>query len=303
METAKYKLTIAILTMNRSDQLREAIDSCLGSTLPASTQFVIVDNASTDDTPSVVEALKQTFPYDLVYHREAENRGVGGGRSVCFDLAEGEYVYFLDDDAIIAPQSREDFFVTPLAYMDQYPKVASVTTQIYDEAFGYARTDLMSKNRYEGKALAFFYLGGSHFLRKSCFDSPLYFKILYGAEEYAPSIKAIDRGFVHTFEDSVSIVHKPKVNKWVDGTARMRNIQVRNVAVVYATKKLLYPVIFSPLLWAAYQKRCHMYLREYAGAKKEANAMVRRLCRENKTRKIRVRTVIDMYRTFGLTVF
>lgn len=299
----KYKLTIAILTMNRSDQLRDAIESCLASILPERTQFVIVDNASTDDTPSVVEALKQTFPYDLVYHREEENRGVGGGRSVCFDLADGEYVYFLDDDAIIAPQSGEDFFVGPLAYMEQYPKVASVTTQIYDKNFGYARTDLVSQRLYEGKALAFFYLGGSHFLRKSCFESPLYFKILYGAEEYAPSIKAIDKGYVHVFDDSISIIHKPKINKWVDGTTKMRNIQIRNAAVVYATKKMLYPAIFAPILWVAYKKRCHMYLKQYSGATKEADAMVRRLCRENKTNKICIKTVVNLYRTFGLTVF
>ena len=299
----KYKLTIAILTMNRSEQMREAIQSCLNSALPENTQFVVVDNASTDDTQSVIENMKQKFPYDLVYHKEEENRGVGGGRTIAFDLSEGEYVYFLDDDAVISSESAKDFFVKTVEYMDKYPKVASVTTQIHDEIFGDSRTNLMSDKEYEGKKLAFFYLGGSHFLRKSCFSSPLYFNIKYAGEEYAPSIKAIDRGFVHTYDGSISITHKPKVNKWVDGTDRMRNIQIRCAAVVYATKKILYPTVFLPVLWAGYMKRCNIYLKEYPGAKKEADAMVREICRANKSKKVRVKTVLNMYKTFGLTVF
>lgn len=299
----KYKLTVAILTMNRSEQLCEAIQSCLDSELPEKTQFVVVDNASTDDTQSVMENMKKDFPYDLVYHREEENRGVGGGRNICFDLADGEYIYFLDDDAVISPESASDFFVKTVEYMDIHPKVASLTTHIHDEILGDSRTNLMSNKEYEGKKLAFFYLGGSHFLRKSCFSSPLYFNIKYAGEEYAPSIKAIDNGFVHTYDGSVFIIHKPRVNKWLDGTDRMRNIQIRCAAVVYATKKILYPAVFLPVLWAGYTKRCRMYLSEYPGAKKEADAMVREICRANKSKKVRVKTVLNMYKTFGLTVF
>ena len=104
---SKYKLTIAVLTMNRADQMRHAVVSCLNSALPIDTQFLIVDNASTDHTQRVASELKDKSKYALLYYRLSENRGVGGGRNVCFDLAEGEYLYILDDDAEIQDCIRQ----------------------------------------------------------------------------------------------------------------------------------------------------------------------------------------------------
>lgn len=299
------KLTIAVITMNRSDQLVQALESCLACDLPENMQFVILDNASTDNTAQIIENFAVAHPaVNINYYHSDSNLGVGGGRSVAFDKSEGEYVYFLDDDAIIDPACRKAFFVNSLAYMDTHKKVASVTTQIYDEVFGYGRTEnILEKNTIDGKPLMYFYYGGSHFLRKSCFDSPLYMPLRYGAEEYLPSIRAIDKGFYHVFDKSIQIIHKPKVNKWVDGSEKMRRVQICGAAVVYATKKMLYPTVFKPLLWAGYARRCRMYLREYPGAKQEANAMVRQIVKENKTKKIRISTVIRMYKDFGLTVF
>ena len=49
------KLSIAVVTMNRSIQLIEALDSCLTCNLPNDTEFVIIDNASTDDTEQKVK--------------------------------------------------------------------------------------------------------------------------------------------------------------------------------------------------------------------------------------------------------
>ena len=301
----KKRLTIAVITMNRSSQLIEALESCLACNLPAITEFVVWDNASTDDTAQVMKQFAKLHPnVDINYYYSETNLGVGGGRAAAFDKASGQYVYFLDDDAVIAPESNDSFFVNPLSFMDTHENVASVTTQIYDEVFGYGRTEnITNANTIDGKPLMYFYYGGSHFLRRAYFDSPLYMPIQYGAEEYLPSIRTIDKGYCHVFDDSIRIIHKPKVNKWVDGSERMRRVQICGAAVVYATKKMLYPTIFRPLLWAGYARRCGIYLKEYPGAKKEANVMVRQIVKENKAKKIRIATVIRMYKDFGLTVF
>lgn len=301
--SAKYKLTIAVLTMNRADQLREAVESCVNAELPASTQFIIVDNASTDQTEAVVETLRQTISYPIVYHKESENRGVGGGRNVLFDLAEGEYVYFLDDDAIINPECKDHFFTSTVAYLDEHTEVATLTTRIIDEIFGLSRTETTQSKKIGGKPIAMLYCGGSHFLRKSCFSSPLYFNLQYSSEEYLPSIRAINQGFYHVIDNNISIIHKPKVNKWVDGTDRMRGVLVKLQGTVYATKKLLYPAIFVPILKLGYERRCKMYLAPYPGAKQEADAIVKKIVKENQVKKVKMSTVIRMYRDFGLMVF
>ncbi len=297
-------LTIAVLTMNRSRQLKEAIESVIACKLPEETEIVVLDNASTDDTRTVIEELKNKSYVPIEYYYSSVNTGVGGGRAKLFDYAKGKYVYFLDDDAIISPDFKDTFFTESLDYMDNNTNVASMTTQIYDEIFGFSRTDSFSnKILIGGKPVMFNYLGGSHFLRKSCFNSPLYFKIKYGSEEYAPSIIAMDNGYYHVFNKDISIIHKPKRNKWVHGTDEMRGIRIKEVAIVYATKKILYPLVFQPILYLGYKKRSKMYLSMYPGATKDARKMVREIVRENKCKKIHIISVIKMFKIFGMTVF
>ena len=50
-----YKLSIGVVTMNRAAQLKEALESCLACQLPAKTEFIIIDNASTDNTEEIVK--------------------------------------------------------------------------------------------------------------------------------------------------------------------------------------------------------------------------------------------------------
>ena len=81
------KLTIAIITMNRSEQLKMALQSCLNCDLPKDTQFVIIDNASTDNTESSVRELFEFNCYEYIYHKNQENVGAGKGRNIAFDLS------------------------------------------------------------------------------------------------------------------------------------------------------------------------------------------------------------------------
>jgi hypothetical protein len=186
--------------------------------------------------------------------------------------------------------------------MDKNKNVASMTTRIYDEMLVCDRgVDISSKTQIDGLPTVFKYLGGSHFLRSEYFDNPLYLDIKYGSEEYAPSIKTQDKGFWHVFDDHIYIIHKPKVNKWINGTANYEYAYSSAFAAQYATKRLLYPRIFFPLLWAAYNRRCQKYLSCYPGAKKKTNKMVREIMSSSKEKKISCRCVIRLVREFGLT--
>ena len=301
----KSKLTIAVITMNRADQLMEALDSCIQSTIPQNTEFVIIDNASTDNTKEVVNNFIIKNNNILVKYRYSpKNLGVGGGRSLAFSLSEGEYVYFLDDDAIIADDCKETFFADTINYLDNNKSVASLTTRIYDEMLVMDRTiEKSGEKKVGGLPIVYKYLGGSHFLRKDYFDEPLYFDLEYGSEEYAPSIKVQDRGFYNVFKNDVYIIHKPKINKWIKGTNADEFVNIRGCAVPYATKKLLYPKIFLPILWIGYNRRCKKYLKVYINAKKKTNLMVKEITKNNKCKKIKIKTVINMFKEFGLTVF
>lgn len=297
-------LSIIVITMNRADQLMEALESCARCKLPELTEFVILNNASTDHTEKKVKEFTEAYPAISVrYFYSETNLGVGGGRSYAFDKANGKYLYFMDDDAIIDPECSDQFFINSIAFLERHANVASLTTKITDALMGEQRNSIASPHVFDGKKLMYFFLGGSHFLRKASFQSPLYLNIKYSSEEYAPSIQAIDHGYCHVFDDSIRIIHKPKVNKWINGTERMRNIQIALAAVVYATKRILYPRVFHPLLWGCYQLRCAKYLRPYRGAQKEANTMVRQIIHDNPRPKVKIGTVLYMFKMFGMTVF
>lgn len=296
---SKYKLTISVLTMNRSVQLKNAVESCLKADLPEKTQFVIVDNASTDDTEAVVEAMKKDFPYDLVYKKEEINRGVGGGRNVCYDLAEGEYVYFLDDDAEIPEECHKNFFIDSIKYLDKNTSVATLTTDVNDPVFGKRRMS-GSDMKIDGLSCVYSFHGGTVFVRKSCFKSPMFLNIMYGNEEVAISMNAFDRGFYNVYFPEIYINHFPMVNKWQSDKDRLN---VQGASNIYAIKSMQYPLIFKPVLYLIYCLRLYRYHLKDKSLVKEFKEKRINFYKENTLQKISIKTVLKAFKSFGMTTF
>jgi GT2 family glycosyltransferase len=93
-------ITIAICTHNRVCFLQRAVESVLPQ-MTEETELLIVDNASTDNTPEVAARLAVENPRVKVW-REME-LGLSAARNAALKLACGEYVLFLDDDATAEP--------------------------------------------------------------------------------------------------------------------------------------------------------------------------------------------------------
>ena len=297
----KYKLTIALITMNRAEQLKLAIESCVAATLPSETQFVIVDNASTDHTEEVVKSMKDSISHDLVYRKESVNLGVGGGRNVCFDLAEGEYIYFFDDDAEIPEELRDTFFTTSIEFLDKNSQVALLTTDIKDEVYGERVLVTARHQTVENLKCAYTFHGGTTFARKSSFASPMFMNIMYGNEEIAVSMGAFDRGYYSVYYPNVYILHKPKVDKWTGRDAEKINLQ--GISNTYAIKKILYPSVLLPVLHLAYIRRLKKHNVTDKEQIKALKSKRKEFCKNNRVKKIKLGTVIKTYREFGLTVF
>jgi glycosyltransferase involved in cell wall biosynthesis len=68
------------------------------------TQIVVVDDASTDDTPTMLERFGADHPdVDLVVIRNATNLGANASRNRGVLATSGEFVAFLDSDCIADP--------------------------------------------------------------------------------------------------------------------------------------------------------------------------------------------------------
>lgn len=87
-------ISVIIPTYNRATALSEAIDSVLDQT-HENLELIIVDDASTDETPVVVENYQDDR---IQYHRFQENKGANAARNKGIELATGEYISFLDSD-------------------------------------------------------------------------------------------------------------------------------------------------------------------------------------------------------------
>ena len=95
--------TVSILTpvFNTAAYLERCRASVLSQTVP-DWEWVLVDDASTDESLSVLQSFASADPRIKVQHFPA-NRGVAAARNALLDAATGEYVYFLDSDDWIEP--------------------------------------------------------------------------------------------------------------------------------------------------------------------------------------------------------
>jgi glycosyltransferase involved in cell wall biosynthesis len=91
-------ISVVIITYNRCDKLKLALDGLTKQNLDKTKfEVLVIDNNSTDDTRGTVENYQENLY--LRYYLERKQGG-GYARDAGFRKARGEYVAFLDDDAI-----------------------------------------------------------------------------------------------------------------------------------------------------------------------------------------------------------
>lgn len=296
------KLSIAVITWNRSKQLVEALESCFSCNLPKDTEFVIIDNASSDDTEVVVESLVNTNHFFYYYEKMTENLGVGRGRNYAYLKSHGEYVYFLDDDAYI-DNKDPDFFTKAMGYLDRNPKIATLTTQIYDLVWKANRVSDSGPSYNDGLGLRYMFCGGSHFLRKSFWgDTEPYFPNQYGYEEIMPSLRVADAGYVNAFAKDLLVVHNPRVDKWNFNNNKNENIIINELVCQKVMKTQIYPCVFMPLISLSYWVRAKKYLTPER-KRIAAQQIVSMKKQYTYGKRIKVSTVLILWFRFGLHIF
>jgi GT2 family glycosyltransferase len=98
---ARPSVSAIIATHNRAELVSEALDSIFaqqGLGKQFDVEVVVVDDASTDNTPQVVAR----YP-EVRFIRFAVNRGQAAARNAGINSSSGTYVAFLDDDDVWLP--------------------------------------------------------------------------------------------------------------------------------------------------------------------------------------------------------
>ena len=99
------RLTVCIPTYNFGRFLGEALDSILVQWVPG-VEIVVLDSASTDDTPAVVQE-RQNSRVPLRYVRAAEKLGIDRDMARVVELARGDYVWLFSADDVAKPNALQ----------------------------------------------------------------------------------------------------------------------------------------------------------------------------------------------------
>lgn len=136
MDTSPPLLTIAIPTYNRSARLAQQIKRLVNSIGEqwAHCRLLILDNASTDDTPAVCQAWQAQLGARLRVVRQPRNLGLIGNLCSCIRLTDTPYLWTVSDDDPIRPQA-----------------VANVLRALWDNPdVGFVHLNYETTNGYDG---------------------------------------------------------------------------------------------------------------------------------------------------------
>jgi len=99
------KISVIIPCYNSEKFLNKAVESVLNQTLQE-LEIILVDDGSTDKTPTLLQQYKMSDNrVEVITH--PKNFGLGAARNSGINHAKGKYLFFLDSDDYIHPNSLE----------------------------------------------------------------------------------------------------------------------------------------------------------------------------------------------------
>lgn len=118
-----FRISIIIPTYNRASQLALCLESLTKQDYKEKFELVIVDDGSTDNTKEVIGSFfKQHKKRIDVKYLHQKNQGCAAARNTGIQHAQGEYLFFTDDDCIVPP----NWITRILEGFKKYPRASAV---------------------------------------------------------------------------------------------------------------------------------------------------------------------------------
>lgn len=109
-------VSIIIPTYNQAKNLNQLLSS-LVSLAPKDWEIIVIDDASTDNTPEI------TKKFPVKYHRFTKNQGPAKARNTGAKLAQGEIFVFFDADVLPFKNTLKE----ALRFFEKDPKISAVS--------------------------------------------------------------------------------------------------------------------------------------------------------------------------------
>lgn len=237
------KISIILLTWNAEYYFKNCLNSVLESSKELNREILIIDNGSTDTT---VQLIQSYLPSDeIIFIANKNNEGVAKARNIGLKHAKGEYIWFLDIDTVVNPES----VYAMIDYMNNHPdcgicgcKLINSAGEVQDScrkypSFRYKLNNVLSsflaklpftntlKNNIDNENQSQFYrkemlsltpfgveyiIGACQLIRKEVVDQVGYLDehIFYGPEDADFCLRAHQKGWKVVYLPQVSFIHE-----------------------------------------------------------------------------------------------
>jgi GT2 family glycosyltransferase len=203
--SSRLRTSVCICTRDRPEELDRALASAIASS-PAAHQIVVADDSDGEETERLVRGQEA----EIVYVR-GPRTGLGANRNVAIDAADGDFLLFLDDDAVLG----ESFLATMEAKLGTVPPAQRRCTILAGTELNRGRTVIpneqnllgfQSRPYRRGEALRTVVINAALFPRE-LFDRVRFDpRLKYGLDEVDLTTQAVACGYriVPCFEASNS---------------------------------------------------------------------------------------------------
>ena len=121
-EPSQPLVTAVVVNLNGERFLRECLDSLFAQTWPA-LEVILVDNGSTDGS---AQQASEHYGERLAVISNTCNVGFARGNNQAFDLAKGEWIFLLNNDAIADDHAIEEL----MEFVGQKPEVGMMACRV-----------------------------------------------------------------------------------------------------------------------------------------------------------------------------
>ncbi|WP_067538842.1 glycosyltransferase [Nocardia crassostreae] len=129
--TDSVVLSVVVPVLNEAAGISATLDRILEQ--QAVDEIIVVDNGSTDDTPTILRRYQEAHP--RIHIVEESRRGLARARNTGFDSARGEFIARTDGDTLTDPT----WAATIRRHFIEHPETAAVTgiTTYHDSPVGF----------------------------------------------------------------------------------------------------------------------------------------------------------------------
>lgn len=119
MSKKQFKFSVIIPIYNVEEYLEETLNSIINQTIgfEDNIQLVLINDGSPDNSEGICLKYKREYPDNIVYFKQ-KNSGVSVARNKGIELAEGEFINFLDSDDLWSKDSFEIVYQNIMMHPD-----------------------------------------------------------------------------------------------------------------------------------------------------------------------------------------